>query len=612
MLAGAGALSTTGQALALAAGLPLAVLVGLVAVAGLAAGAGTASLPLPLGPPGLDGALALDPIGLLFTLLVAIAAGAGFAVAEIEEARRLAATFAAALLALLAGDAFLLATGLGLALLASGAVRAPAPVLLLLLAGLAAASPHAGLLQGDGLAALRAAGTATGAAPLATVLCGALASLLLIAFAGMPGRGDDEAAASRATAPARATIAALLGGFLLFRLPFDLAAVPPGWTGLLLLVAAVAGALAAAASALRAPTLPGAFADLARAAGLLGAGFAGLALLARAADLAPLAGSAAAAALLAFASLACARPLAGLAAHAVALQAGSVRLAALGGLRGTMPATALAALVASVSLAGLPPLAGFPPLWLGVHALLAAAHGGGPAVPILLAGVLAAIGLAVGIAAAAVFRAGAVAFLGRPRTPRGAAASEAPAPLRRAAVALAALLLLLALLPGPFLRLAAPVLRTAFGAEAATGAGLLAIRDASGGAALSQPLLALLLAGLAGAAVLAGRRLPVPAPREAATWDGGGAPPPEWLPFGEPQAQAGAPFLAAAVRAAPAPGPAEARRAAMVAEVAGRAARDPRLARVLGRLGTGAGADRLLLALLLLLLLAGAAGWLGA
>ena len=600
------AVATRGErasVLALGCGLPLAVLLLMGAVCGLSAGGATASLPLPLGPPGLAGTLALDPIGLAFLLPLAVVAIAAFAVAEPGDAAPLLACAGAALLTLLAGDAFLLALGIGLSVLVAGSV-ARTVLVLALVAAVASPAPHAGLLQGDAFTALRAArGTGAGAGAFGVFPCGIAASLLLLWPAPRVPGGPGLAMFRDAALP-------VLGLFLLVRLLFDLGAQPtPVAAALPLVLLAAAGALLAGLDALLAPDLERVAAGLGGVLAMLGAAAAGLALLGRASDLAPVASCGAAATMLAAATLATARPLAALVCLSVREQAGSVRLASLGGLVMTMPRTAIAFLLTIAALAALPPLAGFSVLWLAVETLLAAAHGGEPGLPVLLASLLAALGLAVALALVAGLRAGAVAFLGRPRTPRGAAASETRPGLLRPMIGLGAALLLLSLLPSALLRLVAPALRTLAGVDA--GASPLALASPAGDAGFSPLLLALLLAALAAGPVVLRRRLGLAAPAEVATWDGGAAPPPDWLPFGEPLAQANA---ASFVRGLPVPQPLLSARTPAVSIHAARRVR-AWTARQLRRRArprrSAAGLVPALLAALAVLLLAGGeAGWL--
>lgn len=244
-------MATRGEAaavVALGCGLPLAALLLLGAVCGLASGGATAALPIPLGPPGLAGTLALDPVGLAFLLPLAVVAACAFAVGEPEDAAPLLGGLGAALLTLVAGDAFLLALGIGLAALAAGA--ALRIVLLLgLVAAVASLAPHAGLLQGDAFTALRSArGAGAGVGAALVFPCGIAAGLLLLWPAGGVARGPGSAMFRDAGLP-------LLGLFLLVRLLFDLGAQPtPVWAALLLVLLAAAGGLLAGSTRWEPPT----------------------------------------------------------------------------------------------------------------------------------------------------------------------------------------------------------------------------------------------------------------------------------------------------------------------------------------------------------------------
>ena len=261
------------------------------------------------------------------------------------------------------------------------------------------------------------------------------------------------------------------------------------------------------------------------------------------------------------------------------------------------------------ALAALPPLAGFSTFWLATETLLAAAHGGEPGLPVLLAAVLAALGFALALALVAALRAGAVAFGGRPRTPRGAAAAETRPALLRPMIGLGAVLLLVSLLPSLVLRLVAPALRTLAGVDA--GASPLALASPAGDAGLSPLLIALLLAVLAAGPLVLRRRLGIGAPAEVASWDGGAAPPPDWLPFGEPLAQATA---ASFVRGLPVPQPRLSARAPSASARAGQRIRTWTAWRLRPRARPHRAWATLLPALLaavaVLLLAGGEAGWL--
>jgi hydrogenase-4 component B len=127
---------------------------------------------------------------------------------------------------------------------------------------------------------------------------------------------------------------------------------------------------------------------------------------------------------------------------------GALDLDRLGGLLRRMPWTGGAFLVGSMAIAGVPPLNGFASEWLTLQALVHVALG--PALGLGLAGALATAGLAA-TAALALFcfvKAVGLVLLGSPRRPEVAAAVEAPAAMRGAAVLLAACCVALGAVPG--------------------------------------------------------------------------------------------------------------------------------------------------------------------
>ncbi len=131
--------------------------------------------------------------------------------------------------------------------------------------------------------------------------------------------------------------------------------------------------------------------------------------------------------------------LAALSAEAAAAGAGSHTLDRLGGLAARMPVVALGMLVAGLSLALLPPAAGFASVWMLLQALFAVPRIGGLPLQLVVAATVAALGLSPGFGAVATVRLGGMAFLGRPRTPRAAAAEDAGRPERGTILGLAAL-----------------------------------------------------------------------------------------------------------------------------------------------------------------------------
>ncbi len=500
-------------------------------VIGLVRG-GAASLPLPIGLPGLSGVFALDPVSLAFLPAVGIAGGAAALTATPGEAGRIALLIGMAVLVLCAGDAGLLAIAAGVATLASGRDGARAAVVALgLAASLAMLLPHAGLLQGQSLPALRTEAM-QGAGRAATVLLALGPVVVLLAGAGMESAGAVEP---------------VLGAFLAVRVMFDLAgSATPFATGIVVTGVALGGACWRGVTAVRGETLHAVLGGVAGLAGFVALTGFGIALAARAADLPAIASAALAGGLLLVLLMAMAVPLLSVATASIVEQAGSRRLAALGGLAVPMRRTTLALVCGLAVLSGLPPLAGFTPLWLLLQSMLSAQRFGGLATPILLALALATLGLAVGLGLAAGARLLAVAFGGRPRTPRGAAAGEARLPMLRVMAGLAGLLLVASLIPGVLLAGFDPAVAALTGAGMAGRAGPLAVRVLAVGAGWSPLLLMLLLGVPVGGLVWWGRRSG-PAPDAPSAWDGGAAPPPEWLPFGEPLAQASAAGSAASV-----------------------------------------------------------------
>ncbi len=489
-----------------------------------------ASLTLPIGFPGQPSVFAIDRISLAFLPAAALAAAATSVTVSATHAWRLAVLMAASLLVLCAGNASLLVIGAGLAWLASGRPGVVALVFTLA-ASLAGLLPHTGLLPQDSLPAMR---TATGAAGPSTPVLLVLVPVLMLIGAGGEGIGG--------------ALLPVLGSFLLVRVLFDLSGPSPFAWGLIVAASGLAGGIERGVRAVRAGSLETVLTGLSGLGGFVALTGFGVALAARSADLPAIASASLAAGCLLVLQLACAIPLASIATASVAEQAGSRWLGALGGLQQPMPRTMLAALVAGGTIVGLPPLAGFAPIWLVVQSLLSAQRFGGLATPVILAVALASLGLALSLGLVAGYRLVRVTFGGRPRTPRGAAASEARPAMLRAMSALAVLLLLGALLPGPLLRFYDPVVAALTGATMASRAGPFSVQAVAGGTLFSPLATLVLLAGPAALALWAARRTGPAA--EAPAWDGGAGPPPEWLPFGEPRAQASAPGFARLVLSA--------------------------------------------------------------
>jgi hypothetical protein len=162
-----------------------------------------------------------------------------------------------------------------------------------------------------------------------------------------------------------------------------------------------------------------------------------------------------------------------------------------------------------------------------------------------------ALGLTAALGAAAGLRLIGTAFLGRPRSPRGAAADEAARPALAACALLAACLVLVGLLPGPTLALAGPALHGLLGADDTARSGAVMLVPLAGLPPYSAP-------GIAGLVVLAillawwaVRRWSTGGERAAPAWESGFAAPPPWLPFGDPLTEPGPDAFAAGLRRLP-------------------------------------------------------------
>ncbi len=505
----------------------------------------SAALPVPVGFAG-GGGIQLDQLSALFLLLGFVSAG--FVEAAVpqppRDRGRLRLCLSGLVLTMLSGDAFLLALGgiLTVAILARGA------------GGLGTA--RVPVLAGAALlgACTRLLGTAAPAFRLAdagfarlrgdqAVFAGSMLLPLLAVAAALPLLGiwpcqNWHRRLHMVAPPWAPVLATLLGVFLLLRLLLDLPgpALPAG-PGAVLVVVGLAGALRAGIDAMGCARLRPAVGMLASVPTGLMAAAVGLCLVARADDLPVLAGTALDALLL----LLPMQVLGGLGAlvlaQAMEAEAGAGALGRLGGLAQSMPRASLLAGGCAAALGCLIPAGAFGGLWLLLQDALAMVRLSGSFGPSMSLAVL-AVAVSAALCLVGWLRLAAVAVLGRPRTPRGAAALDIPPVLVRTLCALLALPLLLGLLPGAWLRILAP-LRLALASDAAGDLPVLRLVSPGGTASLSP--LPLLLLGLL-AVWLPGRvrRLLQERPvRHAASWEGGAAPAPPWLPFGDPATQVG-------------------------------------------------------------------------
>jgi hydrogenase-4 component B len=212
-----------------------------------------------------------------------------------------------------------------------------------------------------------------------------------------------------------------------------------------------------------------------------------------------------------------------LGAGSVARATGTRDIEQLGGLIKRMPWTGTAFLIGAAAITGLPPLNGFVGEFLIFSGAFSGAGALDPQYAVPLAGVVAALALIGGLAAACFTKAVGVAFLGEPRTEAARRAVEAPR-------AMVAPMLALALLCGA-LGLAAPLMVGAVAPAVALVGGVpsgsLDIPTAAAaGALLTFTVAAAVLGGVAGALglmrflLLGGR--PV---ASSVTWDCGYAAP---------------------------------------------------------------------------------------
>jgi formate hydrogenlyase subunit 3/multisubunit Na+/H+ antiporter MnhD subunit len=337
--------------------------------------------------------------------------------------------------------------------------------------------------------------------------------------------------------------------YVLARVVFDLAgpAQPLFWGAVLMALGLASAIMGALRAAMEEDTKTLLACSTIENVGLIMVGL-GLALAFRAADLGALAAVAAGAALLHALNHAMFKTLLFLGAGEVLHGAASRRLDRLGGLIHAMPWTAGLLLLGAAAAAALPPLSGFASEWLLLQALIAAWRVGDLAFQIGAAAATALAALAVALAAAAMLRFYGMVFLGRPRSPRAAGATELSGVARAALILPAALTVIFGLIPGHLLELAAPALRLLTGAGAGLSAlGGVTVTVAEGGAGYAPLIVFVLLLLLGGGVVLLLRRQ-APGIVRGPAWDCGFIAPPHHLPFGDPVTQVSAAGMAQPLR----------------------------------------------------------------
>lgn len=365
-----------------------------------------------------------------------------------------------------------------------------------------------------------------------------VAAILLLALLGAASQLAWPARGSLQTEPDGALLSggmATVALYVLVRVLLDLCGpMPGGWAATLLALGAGAAVLGGLRANAEDDLLAILDANRVGAAGLALVGL-GAALAARDADAPALAALALSGALLHAVGSALVDALLALCVVAAARGAGTRALSRLGGLIRSMPGVTLGVLVAAASVASLPLTVGFAGRWLALQSLLALPQVGGVWRQMGFAAVLAAVALGTALEAAAAVRLVGIGFLGRPRTPRTAAAEEASLPVRLAVAGLAGLCVLLGAWPSLALALVRPAVTRLL--DAGWPARLLVIPAQADGPGYAAPglaaLLALsgvLLAWIArGRAGQGGQRVP--------PWESGLDELPPWLPFGDPASQ---------------------------------------------------------------------------
>jgi formate hydrogenlyase subunit 3/multisubunit Na+/H+ antiporter MnhD subunit len=521
----------------------------LLAFVALVAGVQPSSLSLPVGPPGWTSRLVLDPLSAFFLvfLFAGYAGALCLATASTDadgpgDFMACAGSAVGLALALLAGDPTFLVLGLALA----GATLhfAEEPVS----PALFAAMPAAGISVLAAVAIVATPNTplALSALPVApgSEWFGTLALILAVVGAGSltaiprvrPRAAQDEPASGRAFD--RMAALAPIGLYLFVRLLMSpVGPPPPLWL-------AVTLALAGAAAAVLAPWLAGTVVRMTavgnamtgRMTGLAAIGI-GLALFGRSADLPTLTALALRAVLLLAAGQLVTGVLLVRCLGAIRQAAGTDRMDRLGGLSHLMPIVTLVLGIGTIGLAGLPFGFSFAGTWLLFQGLLAAPRMGGLAEQLLLAGLATSLAVSTALAGAAGVRMLGVACLGRTRSPRASAATDVAGRPRTVLFGLAALTVLLGGLPGLVLHgLGAPVVAWLTGTGPESGGGVLGLTAGPDVSAYLVLPLAALVVLCGGAAVwLVGRRGATE--RVSPAWNDGFAPPPHWMPMGDPLSQ---------------------------------------------------------------------------
>jgi len=282
-----------------------------------------------------------------------------------------------------------------------------------------------------------------------------VAAAALVGFGTKAGLVPLHSWLPRAHPVAPAHLSALMSGVMvkvaiygLIRVEFEWLGATPRWLGLTLLSVGVLSGLGGVLWALVQHDLKRLLAfHTIENVGIIALGLGASMLFARAGASA-WAAIAFGAALLHVANHAIFKALLFLGAGAFERAVGSLGLDRLGGLLRRMPVTGGAFLVGSMAIAGLPPLNGFASEWLTLQALLHLALDAPVGVSLAGALALAALAATAALALMCFVKVVGLVLLGAPRRPECAAAVEAPRGMVAAMVALAALCVVIGVLPG--------------------------------------------------------------------------------------------------------------------------------------------------------------------
>ena len=150
---------------------------------------------------------------------------------------------------------------------------------------------------------------------------------------------------------------------------------------------------------------------------------------------------------------------------AVSNATGERNMEHLGGLIHRMPKTAVAFLIGCVAISALPPLNGFVSEWLTFQAILVSPQISQWGPRFLIPAVGALLALSAALAAACFVKAYGITFLGRPRTSAAETANETDGFSLAAMFVLAALCVILGVVPGAVVELISPVVQSLVGAR---------------------------------------------------------------------------------------------------------------------------------------------------